>query len=87
MTLNDWQDHVTSKGVGQNDAVRMLNDARAEIERLRVALSALVESMESCLANEAAASAYRAGLGASEWEAFMPQAWHDARRALREVEG
>ena len=42
MTLQDWQDHVTSKGVGQNDAVRMLNDAKEEIERLRAALAGLI---------------------------------------------
>ena len=35
MTIHDWQQHVTSKGIKQNDAVMMLNDAKAEIEQLR----------------------------------------------------
>lgn len=61
MTLQDWQQHVTSKGIKQNDAVMMLNDAKAEIEWLNKTLAAAQELVDVAVeqmtheANKAAA--------------------------------
>ena len=38
MTLQGWREQMTAKGITHNDAVRLLKDAEAEIERLCSAL-------------------------------------------------
>lgn len=43
MTLHDWRTHITAKGISQNEAVRLLNEAQAEIERPWAALRQVVD--------------------------------------------
>lgn len=85
MTVHDWQQHVTSKGIKQNDAVMMLNDAKAEIEQLRAALQGVM-SCGICHGNGVRETTlkgrdYRTGV----WSYIPCECRENARRVLGET--
>lgn len=46
MTLHDWREQMTAKGITHNDAVRMLKDAEAEIDFLNKTLATAQELVD-----------------------------------------
>lgn len=43
MTLDNWKTKITAKGIDPNEAMRLLQDAQAQVDALRAALRELTE--------------------------------------------
>ncbi len=75
MTLSNWKTHITAKGIDPNEAMRLLQDAQAQMDALRAALLDLLGAIF-----EASDMAHIEDL-----LNYIEEAEDNARRVLEEV--